>query len=128
MGLLFYPALSHSGPLWAVPTEFVTLFAADLTFEATACFVKRKWHHEFGYLWSQAVIITFALDEQVAKRAANAAQQMGKSLDEALCDYLERLAESNRRDDQWAQFEARCLNSSARLNGQHFNRIEANER
>ena len=74
------------------------------------------------------MIITFAVDEQVAQRAQDAAQKMGKSLGEALCDYLERLAESNRRDDPWAQFEARCLNSSAQLNGQHFNRIEANKR
>jgi hypothetical protein len=106
----------------------VTLFAADLASKSRHVSGSEKSHREFAYLWSQLMIITFEVAEPVAQRATNAAQQLGKSLDEALYDYLERLAESNRRDDQWAQFEARCLNSSAQLNGQHFNRIEANER
>ena len=74
------------------------------------------------------MIITFSVDEQVAQRAQDAAQKMGKSLSEAVSDYLKRLAESNFRDVQWAQFETRCLQSSARLDGQQFNRNKANER
>lgn len=72
--------------------------------------------------------ITLAIDEQVAQRAREAAQKMGKSLNQAVRDYLEQLAGSTRREDQWAQFEARCLQSSARLDGQRFNRSKANER
>lgn len=72
--------------------------------------------------------ITLAVDEQVAQRAREAAQKMGKSLNQAVRDYLEQLAGSARRGDQWAQFEARCLQSSARLDGWRFDRDEANER
>ena len=74
------------------------------------------------------MIITFTVNEQIAERARDAAQKMGESLDQPLCDYLERLAESNRRYNQWAQFETRCLKSSARLDGQHSNRNKASER
>ena len=72
--------------------------------------------------------ITLAIDEQVAQRAREAAQKMGKSLNQAVRDYLEQLAGGARRGDQWAQFEARCLKSTARLNGWRFDRDEANER
>lgn len=72
--------------------------------------------------------ITLSVDEQVAQRARDAAQKMGKSLNQAVREYLEQLAGSSKRADQWAQFEARCLDSGARLNGWEFNRDEANER
>jgi len=72
--------------------------------------------------------ITLSVDEQVAQRARDAAKKMGKSLNQAVRDYLEQLAGSARRGQQWTQFEARCLQSSARLDGWHFNRDEANER
>ena len=74
------------------------------------------------------MIITFSVDERVAQSAQDAAQKMGKSLNQAMGDYLEQLAESNFRHDQWAQLDTRCLQSSARLDGQHFNRNKANER
>lgn len=72
--------------------------------------------------------ITLAVDEHVAQHAREAAQKMGKNLNQAVLDYLEQLAGSTRRGDRWAQFELRCLNSSARLDGQRFNCIEANKR
>lgn len=72
--------------------------------------------------------ITLSVDEQVAQRARDAAQKMGKSLNQAVRDYLEQLAGSSKRTDQWAQFEARCLESGGRLDGWHFSRDEANER
>lgn len=72
--------------------------------------------------------ITFSVDEQVAQRAREAAQKMGKSLNQAVRDYLEQLAGSAGRGDQWSQFEARCLQSSARLDGLKFDRDEANAR
>ena len=53
---------------------------------------------------------------------------MGKSLNQAVRDYLEQLAGSARRWDQWAQFEARCLQSTAWLDGWRFDRDEANKR
>ncbi|WP_339057789.1 MerR family transcriptional regulator [Candidatus Regiella endosymbiont of Tuberolachnus salignus] len=53
---------------------------------------------------------------------------MGKSLNQLVRDYLEQLAGSACRNQQWTQFEARCLQSSAKLDGWQFNRDEANER
>ena len=72
--------------------------------------------------------ITLSVDEQVAQRAREAAQKMGKSLNQAVRDYLEQLAGSSRRGQQWAQFEARCLRSPAQFGGWKFDRDEANER
>ena len=72
--------------------------------------------------------ITLSVDEQVAQRARKAAQNMGKSLNQAVRDYLEQLGGGAQRGEQWAQFEARCLQSSAKLNGWTFNRDEANTR
>src|SRR3989339_52506 len=70
--------------------------------------------------------ITLSVDEQVAQRARDAAKKMGKSLNQLVRDYLEQLAGSARRGQQWAQFEARCLNSNAKLGDWHFSRDEAN--
>ena len=72
--------------------------------------------------------ITLSVDEQVAQRAREAAQKMGKSLNQAVRDNLEQLAGSSRRGQQWAQCEARCLQSPAQLGGWKFDRDEANER
>ena len=72
--------------------------------------------------------ITLSVNEQVAQRAREVAQKMGKSLNQVVCDYLEQLAGSKRSDQQWAQFEARCLTSGAKLGGWRFDRDEANER
>ena len=72
--------------------------------------------------------ITLSVDEKVAQRAREAAQKMGKSLNQAVRDYLEQLAGSSRRGQEWAQFEARCRQSTAQLGGWKFTRDEANER
>ena len=72
--------------------------------------------------------ITLSIDEQVAQRARGAAKKMGKSLNQAVRDYLEQLAGSEHRDTQWLHFESRCLHSAATLDGWRFNREEANER
>jgi hypothetical protein len=72
--------------------------------------------------------ITLSIDETVVQRAREAAQKMGKSLNQAVRDYLEQLAGGAKRSQQWAQLEARCLQSTAQRNGWKFNRDEANER
>ncbi len=53
---------------------------------------------------------------------------MGKSLNQLVRDYLEQLAGTARREQQWSQFEARCLQSPGKLGDWRFNRDEANER
>ena len=72
--------------------------------------------------------ITLSVDEQVAQRAREAAQKMGKSLNQVVRDYLEQLAGSGLRGQQWSDFEERCLGSKATLKGWQFNRDVANER
>jgi replicative DNA helicase len=72
--------------------------------------------------------ITLSIDEQVAQRARAAAQKMGKSLNQVVRDYLEQLAGSTKREQQWEEFESRCLASEVKLDGWKFNRDEANER
>jgi replicative DNA helicase len=72
--------------------------------------------------------INVSVDDQAAQRAQEAAQKMGKTLDQVVLDYLEQLAGSAERDQQWAEFEQSCLASGGRLNGWKFNRDEANQR
>jgi hypothetical protein len=72
--------------------------------------------------------ITVSVGEQVAQRVSEAAQKIGKNLNQVVLDYLEQLAGSDQREQQWAEFEQSCLTSGARLNGWKFNRDEVNQR
>jgi hypothetical protein len=72
--------------------------------------------------------MTFTVDDQVAQHASEAAQKMGNSLDQVVRGYIEQLAGSAQRDQDWAQFEQSCFTSGGRLNGWKFNRDEANQR
>ncbi len=53
---------------------------------------------------------------------------MGKTLDQVVLSYLEQLASSAQRDQEWVRFEQSCLTSGGKLNGWKFNRDEANQR
>ncbi len=73
--------------------------------------------------------ITLSVDERVAENAREAARKMGKSLNQAVRDYLEQLAGQDRRQQECEEFIQRCLSSGGgRLNGWKFNREEANAR
>lgn len=72
--------------------------------------------------------ITLSVDERVADNAREAARKMGKSLNQAVRDYLEQLAGNARTAQECEEFEQRCLASEGRLNGWKFNREEANAR
>ena len=74
------------------------------------------------------VSITFTVDDQIAQGANAAAQKMGKGLDQLVRDYLEQLANSTQREQEWARFEQSCLTSGGKLNGWKFNHDEANQR
>ena len=58
------------------------------------------WAHNMcdQFLWSLRMNITLSVDEQVAQRARKAAQNMGKSLNQAVRDYLEQLGGGG---EQW---------------------------
>ena len=72
--------------------------------------------------------ITLAVDEQIAEKARKAASAMGKSLNQAVRDYLEQLAGAEQLALELKAFEASALASPGRLNGWRFNREQANER
>jgi Family of unknown function (DUF6364) len=72
--------------------------------------------------------ITLSVDERVAERARIAAQAMGKSLNQAVRDYLEQLAGVKQRESEVQAFEASALATPGRLSCWKFDREEANTR
>lgn len=74
------------------------------------------------------VNITLSIDEQIAERARRAAGTMGKSLNQAVREYLEQLARADERLAAAAAFEASARATPGRLAGWHFSRDEANAR
>ncbi len=72
--------------------------------------------------------ITLSVDERVAERARRAAQAMGKSLNQAVRDYLEQLAGAQQREGEVRAFEASALATPGRLSGWKFDREDANKR
>jgi hypothetical protein len=76
----------------------------------------------------QTMNITLSVDERVAENAREAARKMGKSLNQAVRDYLEQLGGQARREQEIQEFLESCKKSEGRLNGWKFNRDEANER
>ena len=72
--------------------------------------------------------ISFSVDERVAEQARAAAQAMGKSLDQVVREYLERLAGDEGRAKLAEAFVRSALETPGRLNGWKFNRDEINER
>lgn len=74
--------------------------------------------------------ITLSIDEQVAHRARETAQKMGKSLNQAVRDHLEQLANADRTQQECDEFVERCSKGSGggNLNGWKFDREQANAR
>jgi len=72
--------------------------------------------------------ITLSVDERVADSARKAAKAMGKSLNQAVRDYLEQLAGSQQVENEVAAFEQSALATPGRLGGWRFDRDEANRR
>lgn len=72
--------------------------------------------------------ITLSVDERIAEQARAAAATMGKSLNQAVRDYLEQLAGAQQLAAQLQAFEQSARVTPGRLNGWRFDRDEANER
>lgn len=72
--------------------------------------------------------ITLSIDENVAENARKAAGAMGKSLNQAVRDYLEQLAGAPQLAADLQAFEASAHATPGRLNGWKFDRDEANRR
>lgn len=72
--------------------------------------------------------ITLSVDERIAEEARKAAQAMGKSLNQAVRDYLEQLAGQQRIEAEIAAFQQSARATPGRLGGWRFDRDEANRR
>jgi hypothetical protein len=72
--------------------------------------------------------ITLSVDERIAEQARKAASAMGKSLNQAVRDYLEQLAGSAQTESELQAFAQSALNTPGRLDGWTFDREEANRR
>ena len=70
--------------------------------------------------------ITLSVDEQIAKRARERASAMGKSLNQAVRDYLKNLAGESDIEHRIA--ELRRLSGKGNSHGWRFNRDEIHER
>lgn len=72
--------------------------------------------------------ITLSIDERIAEQARKAAGAMGKSLNQAVRDYLEQLARQQAIAAELEAYEASGLSTPGRLRGWKFDRDEANRR
>jgi antitoxin component of RelBE/YafQ-DinJ toxin-antitoxin module len=72
--------------------------------------------------------ITLSIDEQVAEKARKAASAMGKSLNQAVRDYLEQLAGAQQLEAELRSFEQSALSTPGKMKGWTFDRDEANRR
>lgn len=72
--------------------------------------------------------ITLSIDEAVAEQARKAAANMGKSLNQAVREYLEQLAGAQQLDADSDSFEQSALSTPGRLKGWKFDRDDANRR
>jgi antitoxin component of RelBE/YafQ-DinJ toxin-antitoxin module len=72
--------------------------------------------------------ITLSVDERIAEEARKTAQAMGKSLNQAVRDYLEQLASRQQLTAELQSFEASALASPGRHAGWEFDREAANQR
>ena len=72
--------------------------------------------------------LTIAVDERTVEKARQAALAMGKSLDQAVRDYLEQLAGTPDLAAELQAFEQSALATPGRLKGWKFDREEANRR
>jgi Family of unknown function (DUF6364) len=72
--------------------------------------------------------LTLSLDDRVVKRARRKAQAMGKSLNQVVREYLERLAGSDDAERDVAELRRLSRESRGRVRGWRFDRDELHER
>jgi hypothetical protein len=72
------------------------------------------------------VNVTLSIDEQTVERARKRAEALGKSLNQLIREYLQKLAGSDDAERSIAEFER--LSGKGNSHGQRFNRDEAHER
>ena len=72
--------------------------------------------------------LTLSVDERTAEKARKVALAMGKSLNQAVRDYLEQLAGTPDLAVELQAFEKSALTTPGKLKGWKFDREEANRR
>lgn len=72
--------------------------------------------------------ITLSVDERLVRRARKKAAAMGKSLNQLVREYLERLAGSDDAERDVAELRQLSRESRGRARGWRFNRDELHER
>ena len=72
--------------------------------------------------------ITLSGDDRIADEARRAASAMGKSLTQAVRDYLEQLARAQQLQEQLDAVEVSAVATPGRLRSWEFGREEANRR
>jgi Family of unknown function (DUF6364) len=70
--------------------------------------------------------VTLSIDEQTVERARKRAEALGKSLNQVIREYLQRLAGGDDPERSIEEFER--LSGTGNSRGQRFNRDEAHER
>jgi len=70
--------------------------------------------------------VTLSVDEQTLERARKRAETLGKSLNQLIREYLQKLAGSDDAERSIAEFER--LSGTGNSHGHRFNRDEAHER
>ncbi len=75
-----------------------------------------------------AMNITLSIDERVAEQARQAAMAMGKSLNQAVRDYLEQLAGRAQLESEIAEYLASTARTPGRLRGWKYNREDLQRR
>jgi hypothetical protein len=80
----------------------------------------------YGHAHTAGMHITLSADEQVVERARKRASVMGKSLNQAMCDYLHHLAGDEDIERNIDDFKS--LSGQGDSQGWKFNRDEIHER
>ncbi len=81
-----------------------------------------------GYMRTYTVFmnVTLSIDEQIVVRARKKADALGKSLNQLIRDYLQKLAGADDPERSIEEFER--LSGRGNSHGQRFNRDETHER
>ena len=80
------------------------------------------------YTYYVGVNITLSVEERLVRQARKKADAMGKSLNQLVREYLERLAGNDDPDRDVAELRQLSRKSRGRARGWRFNRAELHER
>jgi hypothetical protein len=72
--------------------------------------------------------LTLSVDDEVVEQARRRAEAMGKSVNQLVREYLERLAGNSDVDAAIAEFRELTRNANGNSHGWKFNREEVHER